>query len=256
MARAAIDAVAGDVAALAHRYALPEVGERQLLALLELVATDPLAPTTVHEPPAIVADHLADSLVALELPVVRAASRIADIGSGAGFPGLPLAIALVGSSVQLLDSSSRKCAFIERAIQTCSVPNARAVQARAEAWEEGLGAFDLVTARALAALDVVAEYAAPLLCLGGSLVAWRGRRDPADEAAAARAAEELGLELAASLPVRPVSVGGAPPPPAHVEGERNSLPLSPQTRSRPQATARQPLTIAAKAAPASDRVRR
>ncbi len=203
MSRPVIDAVAGEVAALAHRYALSEVAGRQLLALLGLVATHPLAPTTVREPPAIVADHLADSLVALELPVARAAGTIADIGSGAGFPGLPLAIALEGTSVHLIDSSSRKCAFIERAIETCSVSNARAVHARAEAWDEGLGVFDLVTARALAPLAVVAEYAAPLLRVGGSLVAWRGRRDPSEEASGARAAEELGLQPADPLPVRP-----------------------------------------------------
>ena len=58
----------------------------------------------------------------------------------------------------------------------------------AEAWPEGLGSCDLVTARALAPLAVVAEYAAPLLRMGGTLVAWRGRRDPDDEAAAQRAA--------------------------------------------------------------------
>ncbi len=78
-----------------------------------------------------------------------------------------------------------------------------AVNARAESWPEGLGACDLVTARALAPLAVVAEYAAPLLALRGSMVAWRGRREPEDEAAGDRAAAELGLELGAVVRVQP-----------------------------------------------------
>ncbi|MBV9801737.1 MAG: 16S rRNA (guanine(527)-N(7))-methyltransferase RsmG [Solirubrobacterales bacterium] len=148
-------------------------------------------------------DHLADSLVALELEVVRTARSVADLGSGAGVPGLPLAIALPDAEVSLVESAARKCAFLERAVAACGIPNARVVHRRAEAWPEGLEAFDLVTARALAAPDVVVEYAAPLLALGGTLVAWRGRREPEAEAAAARAAAALGLEGAGIVPVMP-----------------------------------------------------
>jgi 16S rRNA (guanine527-N7)-methyltransferase len=162
--------------------------------LVERVAGDPEAPTTVTDRGGILRDHLADSLVALELDEVRDATAIADLGAGAGFPGLPLAIALPGAQVSLVESNGRKCAFIARAIEASGLANAAAVNARAESWPEGLGASDLVTARALAPLAVVAEYAAPLLIEGGWLVAWRGRRDPDDETAAARAAARLGLE--------------------------------------------------------------
>ena len=101
--------------------------------------------------------------MALELAEVRGATAIADLGAGAGFPGLPLAIALPGAQVRLVESNGRKCAFIAGAIEACELPNAMPVHARAESWPEGLGACDLVTARALAPLAVVAEYAAPLL---------------------------------------------------------------------------------------------
>ena len=77
------------------------------------------------------------------------------------------------------------------------------VRSRVEAWSEGLGRFDLVTARALAPLGVVIEYGAPILRLGGTLMVWRGRRDPRDEEIASNAAEELGLEPAEVVPVRP-----------------------------------------------------
>lgn len=85
----------------------------------------------------------------------------------------------------------------------CEAENARVVHARAEAWPEGLGAFDVITARALAPLAVVVEYAAPLLSVDGTLIVWRGRRNPRDEAAAAEAASELGIEPREIRRVRP-----------------------------------------------------
>lgn len=191
------------LADLARRHGIAEPALLPLQALLQLVASDSSAPTTVRDAPAVLRDHLADSLVALDLDRVRKASAIADLGAGAGFPGLPLAIALPGSSVALVESNARKCAFMARAVDVCSVANAEVVNARAETWRGGLGRCDLVTARALAPLAVVAEYAAPLLRIGGALVAWRGRRDSDDEAAGARAAAQLGLEPAAPVKVEP-----------------------------------------------------
>lgn len=167
------------------------------------MAGDPEAPTTVTDRAGILRDHLADSLVGLELPEVRAACAVADLGSGAGFPGLPLAIALPGARVSCVESNGRKCAFITRAAEACGAANAVTVHARAEEWADGIKACDLVTARALAPLAVVAEYAAPLLTVGGALVAWRGQRDPYDEAGGARAAAELGLEPGPVIRVEP-----------------------------------------------------
>jgi 16S rRNA (guanine527-N7)-methyltransferase len=187
---------AGDdrIAAIAARYELPASAARTLAALVERLADDPFAPTAVRERSRAIDDHLADSLVALELEPTRAATSIADLGAGAGFPGLPLAIALPETEVVLVESNARKCAFIERLARSSGIDNATAVHARAEAWQAGLNRFDLVTARAVATLGVVAEYAAPLLRLGGALLVWRGRRDQEDEAAGARAALQLGLE--------------------------------------------------------------
>jgi 16S rRNA (guanine527-N7)-methyltransferase len=194
-----------EVRALAARYALPPGAAWRLQVLLELVATDPHSPTSVRDPSAVLDDHLADSLVALEVAAVHTARTIVDLGAGAGFPGLVLAVALPNAAVSLVESNARKCAFIERAITVTRTTNARAVNARAEAWPEGLGRFGVATARALAPLAVVAEYAAPLLCVGGTLVAWRGRREPEVEAAASAAAAELCLEVGVVLRVQPYS---------------------------------------------------
>jgi 16S rRNA (guanine527-N7)-methyltransferase len=165
------------------------------------VRDDPEAPTTVSDPGAGADVHVADSLVALELEPVRAARRLADIGAGAGFPGLPLAVALPDAGVALVESSSRKCAFLERAAEAADAQNARVVCRRAEEWDER--ELDVVCARALAPLGVLVEYAAPLLALGGSFVAWKGRRDDREEAAGAAAAGVVGLALVEIRPVRP-----------------------------------------------------
>ena len=170
--------------------------------LLAALRDEPTSLTTVRDPRAAADVHVADSLVALELRVVREARRIADLGSGAGFPGLVLAAALPDARVALVESVSRKCAWLERATQILDV-EAEVVCQRAEDWPEGLGASDLVTARALAPLGVLLEYAAPLLAEGGHLVAWKGRRDEGEERDAEAAGEVLGMQLAEIRRVRP-----------------------------------------------------
>lgn len=189
--------------ATAERFGLPPDAADRLRTLLGLLTDDPYAPTTVRDPRAAVNDHLADSLVALELPEVGAARRIADLGSGAGLPGLPLAIAMPESCVVSVESNARKCEFLRRAIAACRLDNAHVVNLRAEEWRDGIGACDLVCARALAPLAVVAEYAAPLLEVGGALVVWRGKPDFIDESAGSRAAAELGLAPREPLAVTP-----------------------------------------------------
>jgi 16S rRNA (guanine527-N7)-methyltransferase len=182
--------------------ALNSLGERwrlspgqigMLARVLEVLATDPLAPSSVRGAAAVDV-HVADSLSALALECVVRARAVADLGSGAGFPGVVLAVALPDASIDLVESAARKCEFLERLCSATEIRNARVVRARAEEWAEGLGAHDLVVARALAPLAVVCEYAAPLLAIGGSLVAWKGAVAESEAVAAARAAPQLGLE--------------------------------------------------------------
>ena len=179
--------------ALAARHGLPPAAVAQLERILLAVAEDPTAPTTVSDPVRAVDAHVADALAGLDAPGLPAAGFVADLGAGAGFPGLVLAAALPRSRVALVESVGRKCGFLERAAAAAGLGNVAVVNARAEEWRDGAGRCDVVTARAVAPLDVLAEYAAPLLREGGCLIAWKGRRDPTEEAAGARAAEILGL---------------------------------------------------------------
>lgn len=195
--------LAAQLAGLVQRFGLPGSAHEVLGAYLELLANDPTAPTTVTDPARAVDEHLADALVALELDVVREARRVADLGSGAGVPGIPLAVACPDAHVTLVDSLERKGAFLRRALEVTGIANADVAVARAESWPEGLGRHDLILVRAVAPLAVLAEYAAPLLATDGHLVAWKGRPDAAEEADAAAAAELLGLELQPRRPVTP-----------------------------------------------------
>jgi 16S rRNA (guanine527-N7)-methyltransferase len=151
--------------------------------------------------------HIADSLAGLELPPVRDAARIADIGSGAGLPGVVLAAALPATAVWTVESQQSKCAYIAALVAAARITNVRVICSRAEQWAAGHEAHDLVVARALAAQPVVLEYAAPLLAVGGHLVEWRGRRDPEEEARATLAAARLGLSRQEVRAVTPF--GGA-----------------------------------------------
>jgi len=151
--------------------------------------------SSVTEPGRAWRVHVEDSLTGLEVGELRGAGRIADIGSGAGFPGLVLAVALAEAQVDLIESVGRKCEFIQRAIDSAGIRNAAVSNARSEDLASGelRGSYDAVTARAVGRLSTLAELASPLLRENGVLVAWKGKRDPGEEQQLARAADQLAM---------------------------------------------------------------
>jgi 16S rRNA (guanine527-N7)-methyltransferase len=139
--------------------------------------------------------HVDDSLTGLEVTELGAADRIADVGAGAGFPGLVLAVALPEARVNLIESVGRKAEFMRRAIAAAGIPNATVLATRSEelASPGGRDAYDVVTARAVGRLSTLAELASPLLKPNGVLVAWKGKRDPDEERQLANASESLAM---------------------------------------------------------------
>ena len=188
----------------ADRYGLDGPARTALTRYLDLLAADDTAPTAVRDPDVAVDRHVGDALSGLEVPELAAARTIADLGAGAGIPALVLAAALPRARVFAVESVGRKCAFLERAVAACGLENVEVVCSRAESWAAGTGTCDAVTARALAPLPVLVEYAAPLLREGGVLVAWKGAPDPGEEADGAHAAEVLGLQLAPGVQLPPI----------------------------------------------------
>jgi 16S rRNA (guanine527-N7)-methyltransferase len=168
-------------------------------AIVDAVAGDPRAPSGVRDPGAAWRVHIADSLAGLEYRELREASAIADLGAGAGFPGLPLAAVLRGARVDLIEATTRKCEYMRRVIRAARIANARVICGRSEEWaaegppDGGREIYDAVAARAVGRLSTLAELASPLLVEGGVLVAWKGRRDSDEEAELRRAVARVGM---------------------------------------------------------------
>jgi 16S rRNA (guanine527-N7)-methyltransferase len=198
-----MDGVVARLREIAAAHDLDEPAVARMREVLAVIESDPRSPTSVTDPVDAVDVHLADSLAALPVIDELAPARIADVGSGAGVPGIPLSIARPEIEVDLVESAARKCRFLEDLIEGLGLERARVVHRRVEEWgrEQGREAYDVVLVRAVGALPMVLEYAAPLLRDAGWLIAWRGRSDATDQAAVA--AQIVGLELDRVLPVRP-----------------------------------------------------
>ena len=179
----------------AEGAALDEAARRRLQLVLDLLAEERASVSAVVDERAWQV-HVVDSLTGLEVTGLRAAGRIADVGAGAGFPGLVLAVALPQAQVDLIESVGRKCEFIDRAAKEAGIHNASVRNLRSEdlALGEGREAYDAVTARAVGRLSTLAELASPLLKPDGVLVAWKGRRDGDEEQQLRSASEALAME--------------------------------------------------------------
>jgi 16S rRNA (guanine527-N7)-methyltransferase len=217
--------------------ALTPEGRRALETVLALLAADRASLSSVTDARAW-RTHVLDSLTGLEMEGLRSASRIADIGSGAGFPGLPLAVALPEAQVDLVESIARKCAFLERAAAAAGIENATVICARSEdiATADARESYGAVTARAVGRLSTLAELASPLLEEGGVLVAWKGKRDPEEEAQMDRASGSLAM-----TPERIVDVGNrAGSRHRHIHVIRKSGPTPPDLPRRPGMAKKRP----------------
>lgn len=147
---------------------------------------------------ALVLDHVLDSLSCLLLEALRSARRVADVGSGGGLPGVPIKVARPELEVALIEATGKKAHFMRRAVRELSLSGAVVVNARAEEVgraEKHRGRYDVVTARAVAPLAVLAEYCVPLMRVGGHVVAMKGRLAEDEMGPGRRAAEMLGAEV-------------------------------------------------------------
>lgn len=191
----------------AAAVALPEFADGVLADKLSLLAThladvgSRMNLTAITEPSAVVWLHLIDSLYAARILKNAAdsipATNIADIGSGGGFPALPIAAALPQMSVTAIDSTEKKCNYILGCAEVMGLTSVTAEAVRAEEYghTDARESYGAVTARAVARLNVLMEICLPLVRVGGLFLAMKGVSADEEEAEAAAAAEKLGAVL-------------------------------------------------------------
>lgn len=154
--------------------------------------------TAITDPHEVMVRHYLDSLSVAPAAQPRAGARLIDVGSGAGFPGLPLLIAFPGLEVTLLEATGKKIAFLEHVIAALGLAGAVTLRARAEEAGQMPGqraAYDLVLARAVARLPALLEYLLPLAKVGGRCIAMKGVTAAAEARDSARALRTLGGAL-------------------------------------------------------------
>ncbi len=135
--------------------------------------------------------HIADALT-LVAHLPRESHRLADVGSGGGVPGIPLAIARPDVSFVLIESTQKKAAFLDRAVVDLGLSNVVVEAERAEKLADYRGTFDVVTARAVAAIGELAQWCLPLLKPGGRLLAMKGAKAAEELEAAKKTLHRLG----------------------------------------------------------------
>ncbi|MBX7246696.1 MAG: 16S rRNA (guanine(527)-N(7))-methyltransferase RsmG [Candidatus Sumerlaeaceae bacterium] len=174
-----------------------EVFMAQFARLVELLleANQQVNLTAITDPAAVAIQHIADSLTALDAePALGTAGRAADIGSGAGFPLLPLAIVTPAIHWTAIESIAKKCRFIESTARALGLGNVETHSLRAEdaGRSELRETFDLATARAVGPISSLCEVGLPLLKIGGILLLYKTHRAEPELAAASTAIERLG----------------------------------------------------------------
>ncbi|GHV27697.1 ribosomal RNA small subunit methyltransferase G [Clostridia bacterium] len=146
--------------------------------------------------PDVIERVILDSLAPLSVPgLIPRDARVADIGSGAGLPGIPLAIARGDAAFVLIESQAKRADFLRRAVDALGLA-ATVENTRAETYAKTARAsIDTVVCRAVSSLAVLMEYAAPLLVIGGALIAYKGPNVADETEAAVCAAEILGMSV-------------------------------------------------------------
>ncbi len=160
--------------------------------------------TAITEPHEVAVKHMIDSLSAYDEKVMPAGAHLVDVGTGAGFPGLPLKIYRPELRLTLLDSLQKRVRFLQEVVDALGLSDVECVHARAEEAARNKNyreKFDVAVSRAVARLPVLAEYCLPFVRPGGYFVALKGMQYRQEELEAEKAVKMLGGGRMRSVPV-------------------------------------------------------
>lgn len=164
--------------------------------------------TAIRDSESIRTKHFLDSLSCLLVLREPPARRLIDVGTGAGFPGIPLKIALPNIQLALVESVGKKAEFCRHVVQTLGLDKVEVVQARAEELGQShqhREKYDWAVARSVANMPVLAEYLLPLVHIGGAMLAQKGQNGPVEAQVSENAIRLLGGHLRT---LRPVNLPG------------------------------------------------
>lgn len=164
--------------------------------------------TALTAPEDVAVKHIIDSLTAYDAALFDGARTLIDVGTGAGLPGIPLAVYAPHLTVTLLDALNKRVRFLTEVTAAMGLQNVRCIHARAEEaarTAEHRAAYDIAVSRAVARLPVLLEYTLPFVRVGGTLLALKGRAYAEEQKEARRAAEVLG---GGRITARPVHLPG------------------------------------------------
>ena len=157
-----------------------------------------------REPRGILLDHILDSLSCFLFEPLVEAQRLVDVGSGGGLPGIPIKIVRPTLQATLVESTGKKARFLRHAVERLGLDGIEVLDGRVEEVARAnscRGAYDVVTARAVARLSVVAEYCVPLSRVGGYVISMKARLQAEELSEGERAAQRLGAKVAEVLQV-------------------------------------------------------
>ena len=160
--------------------------------------------TAIRDQESIRTKHFLDSLSCVQAWQAQPPNRLVDVGTGAGFPGIPLKIIYPGMKITLVESVGKKAMFCQHIVRVLGLENVEVIQARAEDLgqkAEHREKYDCAVARAVAQMNVLVEYLLPLVKIGGMVLAQKGESAPAEAQEAEKAMKLLGGKLKQLLPV-------------------------------------------------------
>jgi len=167
--------------------------------------------TAITAPADIATKHFLDSFTAVAVRTWNGRERIIDVGSGAGFPGLALRLALPKTRVTLVEAMGKKARFLEEVTSALALDNVEVRNERAEALAQARrDRYDVGTARAVGTLGAIVEYLLPFLTVGGDAIAWKGRVD-AEIPGAKKACASIGGEIVKITPTSELGLGAVLP---------------------------------------------